>query len=199
MATLLFRGRSLQVATLYRITIIILHYWVEASLNESDIIVALANYFASFNGNHARASCPGAAPKHRVGAFSSLAARRLRSRSLPVRSASHHIAPWLKLEFWRRALRLMGVSGLMLDPLITAEIQNVRLKLVAFTDRQSDETVRSQCLAVDARLAEVLEGDDQTLRQVLANSVPYVGRRARRSKRLLSIFLQGFRRGSLSA
>jgi hypothetical protein len=58
------------VATLYRITIIILHYLVEASLNESDIIVALANYSASFNGNHARASCPGAAPKHRVGAFS---------------------------------------------------------------------------------------------------------------------------------
>jgi hypothetical protein len=52
------------VATLYRITIIILHYLVEASLNESDIMVALANT-ASFNGNHARASCPGA-----VGAFS---------------------------------------------------------------------------------------------------------------------------------
>jgi hypothetical protein len=59
----------------------------------------------------------------------------------------------------------------MLDPLITAEIQTVRLKLVAFTDRQSDQTVRSQCLAVDARLAEVLEGDDPILRQVLANSV----------------------------
>jgi hypothetical protein len=55
---------------LYRITIIILHYLVEGSLNESDIIVALANYSASFNGNHARASRPGAAPKHRVGAFS---------------------------------------------------------------------------------------------------------------------------------
>jgi hypothetical protein len=63
-------GRSFKVATLHRITIIILHYLVEASLNESDIIVALANYSASFNGNHARASCPGAAPKHRVGAFS---------------------------------------------------------------------------------------------------------------------------------
>jgi class 3 adenylate cyclase len=50
------------VATLYRITIIIVHNLVEASLNESDIIVALANYSASFNGNHARASCPGAAP-----------------------------------------------------------------------------------------------------------------------------------------
>ena len=59
----------------------------------------------------------------------------------------------------------------MLDPLITAEIQTVRLKLVAFTDRQSDRTVRSQCLAVGARLAEVLEGDDPILRQALADSV----------------------------
>jgi len=59
----------------------------------------------------------------------------------------------------------------MLDPLITAEIQTVRLRLVAFTDRQSDRTVRSQCLAIDARLAEVLEGDDPIRRQVLANSV----------------------------
>jgi hypothetical protein len=59
----------------------------------------------------------------------------------------------------------------MLDPLVAAEIQTVRLKLVAFTDRQSDQTVRSQCLAVDARLAEVLEGHDPILRQVLANSV----------------------------
>ena len=59
----------------------------------------------------------------------------------------------------------------MLDPLIAAEIQTVRLKLMAFTDRQSDQPVRSQCLTVDARLAEVLEGDDPILRQVLANSV----------------------------
>jgi hypothetical protein len=58
------------VPTLYRINIIILHYSVGASLNESDIIVALANYSASFNGNHATLPCPGAAPKHGVGAFS---------------------------------------------------------------------------------------------------------------------------------
>jgi hypothetical protein len=63
---------------------------VEASLNESDIIVALASYFASFNGNHARASCPGAARSTVLGHFLSQAARRLRSRFLPVRSASHH-------------------------------------------------------------------------------------------------------------
>ena len=59
----------------------------------------------------------------------------------------------------------------MLDPLTAAEIQTIRLKLLAFADQQSDQTVRSQCLAVDARLAEVLEGDDPILRQVLANSV----------------------------
>ena len=44
-------GRSLKVATLYQISIIILHCSVEASLNESDMIVALVNYTASFNGN----------------------------------------------------------------------------------------------------------------------------------------------------
>jgi len=58
------------VPTLYRINIIILHYSVGASLNESDIIAALANYSASFNGTHAKLPCPGAAPKHGVGAFS---------------------------------------------------------------------------------------------------------------------------------
>jgi hypothetical protein len=59
----------------------------------------------------------------------------------------------------------------MLDPLTAAEIQTVRLKLVAFANRHSDQTVRSECLAVDAKLAEVLEGDDPIRRQVLANSV----------------------------
>ena len=93
----------------------------------------------------------------------------------------------------------------MLDPLIAAEIQTVRLKLVAFADRQSDQTVRSQCLAVDARLAEVLEGDDPILRQILANSVEQLEealRRATRStiEKATMQFLTGFRRrGSLSA
>ena len=59
----------------------------------------------------------------------------------------------------------------MLDPLIAAEIQALRLKLQLFASRQTDATVRSQCLAVDTRLAEVLEGDDPILRQILANSV----------------------------
>ena len=59
----------------------------------------------------------------------------------------------------------------MLDPLTAAEIQTVRLTLLAFADRQSDQTVRSQCLAVDAKLAEVLEEDNPILRQVLANFV----------------------------
>ena len=59
----------------------------------------------------------------------------------------------------------------MLDPLTAAEIQALRLKLQLFASRQTDATVRSQCLAVDTRLAEVLEGDDSILRQILANSV----------------------------
>ena len=59
----------------------------------------------------------------------------------------------------------------MLDPLTTAEIQTLRLKLQLFASRQTDATVRSQCLAVDTKLAEVLEGDDPILRKILANSV----------------------------
>jgi hypothetical protein len=59
----------------------------------------------------------------------------------------------------------------MLDPLTAAEIQALRLKLQLFASQQTDQTVRSQCHAVDTKLAEVLEGDDPILRQVLANSV----------------------------
>jgi hypothetical protein len=93
----------------------------------------------------------------------------------------------------------------MLDPLIAAEIQTVRLKLVAFADRQSDQTVRSQCLAVDARLAEVLEGGDPILHRVLANSVQQLEEAlcwAARStiEKATFHFLTGLRhRGSLSA
>ena len=59
----------------------------------------------------------------------------------------------------------------MLDPLTAAEIQSLRLKLQLFASRQTDQTVRLQCHAVDTRLAEILEGDDPILRQILANSV----------------------------
>ena len=59
----------------------------------------------------------------------------------------------------------------MLDPPTTAEIQTLRLKLLAFADRQSDQTVRFQCAELDAKLAEALEGDDPILRQILANYV----------------------------
>jgi hypothetical protein len=93
----------------------------------------------------------------------------------------------------------------MLDPLTAAEIQTVRLKLLAFANRQSDQTVRSQCLAVDGKLAEVLEGDNPILRQVLANSVEQLEealRWAARStiEKATFHFLTGLRRrGSLSA
>jgi alkylhydroperoxidase family enzyme len=92
----------------------------------------------------------------------------------------------------------------MLDRL-AAEIQTVRLKLLAFADRQSDQTVRSQCLAVDAKLADALERDNPILRQVLANSVEQLEealRWAARStiEKATFHFLTGLRRhGSLSA
>jgi hypothetical protein len=93
----------------------------------------------------------------------------------------------------------------MLDPPTTVEIQALRLKLQLFASRQTDPIVRSQCLAVDTRLAEVLEGDDPILRQVLANSVEQL-EEALRSAASSTIekatihFLTGLRRrGSLSA
>jgi hypothetical protein len=51
------------------------------------------------------------------------------------------------------------------------EIRTLRLKLQLFASQQTDQTVRSQCLAIDTKLEELLEGDDPTVRQVLANSV----------------------------
>ena len=87
----------------------------------------------------------------------------------------------------------------MLDPLTTAEIQALRLKLQLFASRQSDATVRSHCLAVDTRLTEVLEGDDPILRQILANSVEQLEEAVRWATRstiekATMHFLTGFRR-----
>jgi hypothetical protein len=87
----------------------------------------------------------------------------------------------------------------MLDPLTTAEIQALRLKLQLFASRQSDAAVRSQCLAVDTKLAEVLEGDDPILRQILANSVEQLEEAVRWATRstiekATLQFLTGFRR-----
>ena len=86
-----------------------------------------------------------------------------------------------------------------MDPLTTAEIQALRLKLQLFASRQSDATVRSQCLAVDTRLTEVLEGDDPILRQILANSVEQLEEAVRWATRstiekATMHFLTGFRR-----
>jgi hypothetical protein len=87
----------------------------------------------------------------------------------------------------------------MLDPLTTAEIQALRLKLQVFASQQTDATVRSQCLAVDTKLAEVLEGDDPILRQVLANSVEQLEETLHRARRATIAdatlhFLTGLRR-----
>ena len=84
----------------------------------------------------------------------------------------------------------------MLDPLTAAEIQALRLKLQLFASRQTDATVRSQCHTVDTRLAEVLEGDDPVLRQILANSVEQLEEALRRStiEKATVHFLTGLRR-----
>jgi hypothetical protein len=87
----------------------------------------------------------------------------------------------------------------MLDPLAAAEIQALRLKLLAFADRQTDQTVRSQCVAIDTRLAEALEGDDPILCQVLANSVEQLEQALHRARSATiadatAHFLAGLRR-----
>ena len=89
----------------------------------------------------------------------------------------------------------------MLDPLTAVEIQALRLRLQLFAGRQTDATVRSQCHAVDTRLAEVLEEDDPSLRQILANSVEQLERALRRStiEKATMHFLTGLRRWRHSA
>jgi hypothetical protein len=84
----------------------------------------------------------------------------------------------------------------MQDLLTAAEIQALRLKLLAFADQQSDQSVRFQCAELDAKLAEALEGDDPILRQVLANSVEQLEEALRRStiEKATVHFLTGLRR-----
>jgi hypothetical protein len=72
----------------------------------------------------------------------------------------------------------------MLAALSTAEIRALRLKLQLFASQQTDQTVRSQCLAVDTRLVEALEGDDPILRQILANSVERLEEALHQARRL---------------
>jgi hypothetical protein len=78
----------------------------------------------------------------------------------------------------------------------TVELQTLRLKLRRFANQQTDQTIRSQCQAVDTKLAEVLNGDDPILRQVLANSVEQLEEAVRRSpiEKATAQFLTGLRR-----
>jgi hypothetical protein len=84
----------------------------------------------------------------------------------------------------------------MQDLRTTAGIQALRLKLLTFADQQSDQSVRFQCAALDAKLAEALEGDAPILRQVLANSVEQLEEVLRRStiEKATAQFLTGLRR-----
>jgi hypothetical protein len=61
------------------------------------------------------------------------------------------------------------------------EVQALRLKLQLFASQQTDQTVRSQCHAVDKKLAEVVEGNHPPLRQVLARHVQHLEKALRRS------------------
>jgi hypothetical protein len=96
---------------------------------------------------------------------------------------------------------VIGYLGQMQDVLTTAEIQILRLKLLAFADQQSDQSVRFQCAALDAKLAEALEGDDLILRRTLANSVQQFEAALRRPaiEKATAQFLTGRRRNNLSA
>ena len=81
----------------------------------------------------------------------------------------------------------------MLDPLTAAEIQTVRLKASGKATKQF--ALNASLLTRDLRKSskETIRSFVKSWRILLNNSKrPYVGRRARRSKRLLSIFSQGF-------
>jgi hypothetical protein len=84
----------------------------------------------------------------------------------------------------------------MQDVLTTAEIQILRLNLLAFADQQSDQSVRFECAALGAKLAEALDGDDPILRRTLAVSVEQLEAALRRSaiEKATAQFLTGRRR-----
>jgi hypothetical protein len=52
-----------------------------------------------------------------------------------------------------------------------AKIQTLRLKLRLFASKQTDATVRLQCLAIESKLAELSERNYSDLREVLASHV----------------------------
>jgi hypothetical protein len=70
-----------------------------------------------------------------------------------------------------RPKKSWAYSSFMLDALITAEIQALRLELCHFANRQSDPKVRSRCLTVVSMLGKAVERDDPNVREDLGNSV----------------------------
>jgi|SRR5580700_10973746 hypothetical protein len=70
----------------------------------------------------------------------------------------------------------------MLDALITAEIQALRLELCHFANRQSDPLMQSRCLTV---LGKAVERDDPTVREDLANSVEQLEQALRGRRRAI--------------
>lgn len=73
----------------------------------------------------------------------------------------------------------------MLDALITAEIQALRLELCHFANRQSDPLVQSRCLTVVSMLGKAVERDDPTVREDLANSVEQLEQALRGRRRAI--------------
>jgi hypothetical protein len=61
------------------------------------------------------------------------------------------------------------------------EIETLRLKLRQFASQQTDQIVQARCLALDQTLAEISEGNDLNLRQVLANHIQSLEQALRRS------------------
>jgi hypothetical protein len=73
----------------------------------------------------------------------------------------------------------------MLDALITAEIQALRLELCHFANRQSDPIVQSRSLTVVSMLGKAVERDDSTVREDLANSVEQLEQALRGRRRAI--------------
>jgi hypothetical protein len=61
------------------------------------------------------------------------------------------------------------------------EIETLRRKLRQFASQQTDQIVRARCLALDQKLAEISEGHDLNLRQVLADHIQPLEQAVRRS------------------
>jgi hypothetical protein len=115
-----------------------------------------------------------------LGHFLSLAARRLRSRST-----------CLKLEFWRRALRLMGVFWSHARPANRCRNSSRPTEATGLCRSSSEPVVQQNSPRLDEGSDRLLRALPQVSRQRLGIESEQFGHFAE-SKRLRCIFLQGF-------